>query len=126
MATSVVKQLALHWESVRTGAVDVVFPPRCVGSQRAGLWLCPPCAQKVEPVGERICLRCGQRQSASTPLCLLCEEQERPFSIARAATIHQGPIREGLHQLKYGGKRRLAPGFAPYLGGGFLVDPLPR
>ena len=30
---------------------DLIFPPTCLGCESMGAWLCPRCAQRVEPVG---------------------------------------------------------------------------
>lgn len=104
--------------------LDLLFPPSCVGCQRAGSLLCSWCAQLAEPVGERICLCCGRRQHEQIARCAACQ-QESSLNLARAATIHGGAIRLAAHQLKYGGATTLAPLLARYLVVAFLLHPWP-
>jgi ComF family protein len=125
MAASFVRRPLTWWKTVRSEAVDFVFPPRCVHCQQSGTFLCSRCAQEAEPAGDEICLCCGRRQQVRTPLCIVCQERERPLSLVRAAALHRGPIRNGIHQLKYGGAADLAPLLARYLVAAFLLDPWP-
>ncbi len=109
-----------------TRALDLLFPPTCVNCQQAGQLLCNACAQLALPVGNSICLRCGRPQPATTPSCSICAAQATPLlTIACAATIHHGPIREGIHHLKYNGVTDLAPLLARYLAAAFLLAPWP-
>jgi ComF family protein len=112
--------------SLRTAALDLLFPPRCVHCEQAGAWLCPRCAQAAEPVGAAICAQCGRRQSEPVAECAICQQQsERALGLARAATLHRGPIRAGAHGLKYGGATALAPLLARYLVAAFALPPWP-
>jgi ComF family protein len=106
--------------------LDLLFPPTCVNCQQVGKLLCDTCAQLAQPVGNSICLRCGRPQANTTPSCTICAAQATPLlTIARAATIHHGPIREGIHHLKYNGVTGLAPLLARYLAAAFLLPPWP-
>jgi ComF family protein len=111
---------------VQTGA-DLLFPPTCVVCQRPGSLICPVCAQTAEPVGELICTQCGRRQPRAVARCILCQlEEQTPLRLARAAAIHHGPVREGIHVLKYGGKAEIAPLLARYLVAAFAQSPWPH
>jgi ComF family protein len=112
-------------QTTSTATVDLVFPPRCVSCQSVGSHLCPGCAQNAEPVGDEICLCCGRRQPGRIAACVRCEHEQRPISLARAATIHHGPIREGIHLLKYGSRPDIAPLLARYLVAASMLDPWP-
>lgn len=107
--------------------LDMIFPPRCVACQRFGYDLCPTCAQLAEPVGAVICACCGRRQATPIARCLRCQERgEQPLRLVRAATIHTGPIREAIHNLKYGNRPELAIPLARYLVAAFANDPWPH
>src|SRR3954468_5923867 len=80
-------------------ALDLAIPPPCAGCRREGSPLCRECRTWVEvrvrsPPGAPIGL------PADLPEPLLQLEWCAPFT---------GITRRALHQLKYGGERRLAP-----------------
>jgi ComF family protein len=109
---------------LRSAGVDLLFPPSCVACRRPGYHLCPACAQAVEPMGEEICERCGRRQSQRMALCPLCQQKSRrPLRFVRAAALHGGPLREGIHALKYNNHSDLAPVLARYLVAAFRQPP---
>jgi ComF family protein len=78
--------------------LDLALPPACPGCGAEGELLCPNCSRVLRsrlelPPGVPIGL------PAPMPLPLVQLEWCAPFS---------GPVRSALHQLKYGGERRLA------------------
>jgi ComF family protein len=95
---------------------DLVFPPQCVACDAIGAWLCPSCAQSVEPVGDLICRRCGRAQTAATDSCPFCIDS-RAFKLSqvRAAAFHQAPLRQAIHMFKYEGCTELSTALAGYL-----------
>jgi ComF family protein len=127
MATLAFQSTAVRIQEGVQQGLDMLFPPRCVLCQRFGYDLCPACAQLAEPVGDLICARCGRRQSAPIACCAHCQEQgEQPLRLVRAATIHAGPIREGIHNLKYENRPELAIPLARYLVATFAQAPWPH
>jgi ComF family protein len=78
--------------------LDLALPPACPGCGAEGEVLCPTCARVLR---SRLELRAGVPIGlpAHVPLPLVQAEWCAPFS---------GPVRSALHQLKYGGERRLA------------------
>lgn len=66
--------------------VDLLVPPRCAGCGTGGAWLCTACRDAAEPVVRRL----------SEAL------------VVSAAGAHEGPLREAIHRLKYGGEAGLA------------------
>ena len=71
------------------GLLDVIVPPRCAGCGRGGSWYCVECRDGSDPIERRL-----------GALALV------------AAGAHEGPLREAIHRLKYGGE----PGLAAELG----------
>lgn len=101
---------------------DLVFPPRCVGCNRAGMLFCDACAQAVEPLPRPHCPRCGQPQPTSA-LCSPCGLRSAdPVTMARAAAVFAPPLRPAIHALKYANQPRIAPSLARYLVAAF-ADP---
>lgn len=88
--------------------LSVVFPWRCVHCGREGKRLCPPCAADLEPVGTRLCRRCGKPAFYEVPECRECRGRRFQFGRARAAFRYEGPARSLVHCLKFSGQRRLA------------------
>jgi ComF family protein len=99
--------------------LDLVFPPTCVGCHRPGQLLCPACAQRVEPVPATVCSRCGRIQARAVPTCPHCEDEEPALQRVGAAALHLAPLREAIHELKYGGQPGLAEPLARYLVAAF-------
>src|SRR5512134_3655599 len=84
--------------NVASVALDLAFPATCAGCGREGEPLCGTCRPALDarldlPGGVPIGL------PADLPAPLLQVEWCAPFG---------GPVRAALHQLKYGGERRLA------------------
>ncbi len=97
-------------------ALDLLFPPRCAGCGAAGAVFCAACQGKLVPPAEPLCQRCGRSlASSATPqrhslLCLACSGAHGLTALTqlRAVALHEGPVREAIHALKYQGKRRVA------------------
>ena len=92
---------SLLWTSL-----DWVFPPNCGGCAKLGERWCQVCNEKTRKIALPICEICGQ----STPhgeICYRCLEDPPHFSALRSWAIFGGPIRNGLHALKYRGNLAL-------------------
>lgn len=104
-------------------ALDLALPAVCVGCSEEGVALCDRCAR---PLYARLALGPG------VPMGL---RAEAPASIAQLewCAPFSGTIRAALHQLKYGGERRLAAPLGAAMAarwrvagvGGDLVCPVP-
>jgi ComF family protein len=79
-------------------ALDLALPARCVGCGREGEPLCPTC----EPA-----LDARLQLPAGTPLGLPADIPEPLLQLEWCAPF-AGSVRRALHELKYGGERRLA------------------
>lgn len=86
------------------GAVDkFLFPPLCLACggrmQSAAQVLCEECQERLVPILEKYCLKCG------TPLqgyhCEACSHMDFIFDFARSAFVYQFPAQELVHSLKY-------------------------
>src|SRR5256885_4032301 len=71
------------------GLRDLLVPPRCAGCGSAGSWYCVACRDTSEPTARRA-----------------------GALLLTATGAHEGPLREAIHRLKYGGE----PGLALELG----------
>jgi len=99
-------------------ALDLLFPPTCVGCQRYGAWLCQECVSQIERIQPPVCAVCGWPGDRSTPgsgaahhhyrggVC--CQSALANLDGLRAFAFHSGSLREAIHQLKYDDLRALA------------------
>jgi ComF family protein len=78
--------------SARDAVLDLLYPPRCVGCEREGAYLCPDCTAGLPLLSE------GEAVWGGGPL----DGIVAPF-------IMSGAAREAVHRLKYSGLRAIAP-----------------
>lgn len=95
-------------------ALDLLFPPVCVGCGRVGRWICPRCWTRVSWVGER-------ESPGTTP------SVEQLVGVA----MFTGTAREAVHALKFENHHAIAPMMARLMaarlgaGEAGLVVPVP-
>jgi ComF family protein len=106
------------------GLLDLVFPPRCVGCGCAGVWFCPDCLARVQPLPPPICRICGDRVFGAD-LCPSCRQDPPPIDGIRSVSLHTGPLRKAVHGFKYRRQRDLAPVLASLLADYLILNPLP-
>lgn len=84
---------------IGVAVADLVFPPRCVGCQRLGTWLCTGCMAEFEVIRPPICPRCGLPSDAHgmDGPCNI----PSPLDGLRACAFHGGLLREAIHDFKY-------------------------
>ena len=95
-------------------ALDLLYPPRCVGCAAFGHNLCGECSALLLPAsGPGRCGRCGVRRDdeGRCPDCF----GWRDLDGARAAFEMTGPARRVVHGLKFSGIRDLAEDMADAL-----------
>ncbi len=86
-------------------ALDLIFPPRCVGCRRPGQWICLRCWPQIPWLPDGECIHCS-RPVTTGRLCALCLHAAamaagslpvNPFAMA----AHEGIGRQAIHELKY-------------------------
>ncbi len=100
-ATSAVRRLG-------RAALDLVFPPRCVGCGESGNFLCDGCVAALPVAAGSRCPRCWQPGSDAS-LCVDCQAAPPSFDGLRAAFVYERTARDLVHALKYRGMTALAP-----------------
>lgn len=89
--------------------LDLFMPPRCAvrGCGRPGAWLCDACAAGIVRPGPGACGRClDATADPATGLCERCASGAHAFERVHAAGLHEPPLRDLVHALKY---RRVRP-----------------
>ena len=90
-----------------TRALDVVFPPRCVGCGAFGAFICDPCVASSQRADGVRCLRCGSpvREEA----CQRCYRHPPQIAGTRSAFTYAGVPRSAVLSLKFAGVSAIAP-----------------
>lgn len=112
---------AVQPRSLLSGALDLLYPERCVNCGAFGRALCAACEAALSPDPGPRCPMCwsrwdstalnGKTATLNCPRCLHLEA----IDLVRAAADMTGPARRVVHALKYRGVRSLAPTMAAAL-----------
>ncbi len=70
--------------------------------------VCPPCQSRWRRLPEPQCARCGQPDGGMADVCRVCSGWPDGFGPVRSAVWLDDAARAAVHQLKYGGWRRVA------------------
>ncbi len=99
----------------------LVFPPCCPGC-RAPLSgsvakgaFCEICTQEIEEITPPFCSICAEPFRGLLQgdfRCPNCEDKPQPYRFAMAGGMSSGPLREAIHQFKYGKRPALRYGLA--------------
>lgn len=101
----------MHW--LWRGALDLLFPPRCLVCREFGPdVICEECGKKIRPIRPPQCRTCGlpfDPLAKVEDLCADCRLHDWPFVMGRAYGYYDGTLRQAIWRLKYDSKRALAP-----------------
>ncbi|MFC1919775.1 ComF family protein [Chloroflexota bacterium] len=97
-------------------AIDLLFPPQCVGCGSVGHYLCSQCNRSLPRIQPPLCPHCGKPQPREG-LCPGCWGWQAAIDGIRAPFYFDGVIRDAIHSFKYRNLRALARPLA-----GFLAD----
>ena len=103
-----------HLQSIGRAALDLLYPPRCVLCQRAGLFLCDECVERLPRAEGRRCEVCW------LPLrhdwfCYACNEHPSSLTGLRSVFRYEGDVRRLVHAFKFGGRSCLAEALSQQL-----------
>ena len=109
---------------LKEAAVDLLFPPRCIGCNKTGGILCSNCLSHLSAILPPLCPKCG-RPLSSQRLCGDCVEKGSIIDGIRSVYLFEGVMREAIHHLKYRGLKALAAPLGELLADYLLSHPLP-
>lgn len=113
--------------SLLQAAARLLFPPLCQLCGEPGEFpLCGECLHAFPQIRPPFCVRCGHPLPARgvPPLrCRDCPGVGAAYARARAWGIYDGPLREAIHALKFGGRRALARPLGALMAGLAAADP---
>ena len=103
---------------------ELIFPARCVYCRRIGAVFCRTCRAQAQPVGDAICVRCGEPTTVRCT-CHACQKTPPgPFRAMRGAVFYGSPVAFAIHGLKYRGMTHMALPLASYLSAYLDTHPL--
>jgi len=107
-------QLQNYLNRLGTSVLDLLYPPRCVGCQRWGEWLCTTCRGQIALIQPPWCPCCG-RPMTRAQLCNICRDTPSCIQGIRAVAYYEGVLRDTIHHFKYRNKQMLAAPLASLL-----------
>ncbi len=93
--------------------LDLIFPLHCLSCRREGGVICAECTLGLKRLEQPYCQKCAQPSTSG--ICYWCRAEPPAFDSLRAPFLFEGPVREGVHRLKYRGHRVIAAAFADML-----------
>jgi ComF family protein len=109
------------------GLLDLIYPPRClVCGDWEGPSVCDRCVAGFVPIAGPVCAVCGHPDDPEGVPCRTCAAQPEGFAFAaaRAAGVYIGPLRHGIHRLKYARVEALAEPLGAWLANRAVADGL--
>ncbi len=82
--------------------------------------LCGECMNKLEFVGEHVCLVCGVPMSDEAEYCMRCQNVQSEFVRNRSPFVYDNTARDIIHRLKFGGKKYLAETLGAFMSDEYL------
>lgn len=105
-------------------ALDLLFPPKCVGCGDVGSFICPSCEAALPRVRPPVCPLCGKPQPQAA-LCPGCWGWRPAINGIRSPFTFDGSIRRAIHDLKYHNLRALSATLAGQLARHLSENPMP-
>lgn len=105
-------------------ALDLLYPPWCIGCGREGDYICRSCRQSLSLITPPVCPICGRPQPDGI-LCPGCTDGTAEIDGIRSPFIFDGVMRQAIHELKYRNLRALAKPLARLLLDYIRENPVP-
>lgn len=126
---------SVNWHSLARQVERLLLPGECLVCQTmlgAAEWdapICSLCRSRWRRLPSPLCDRCGQPNDVGS--CRFCAEWPHELERVRSAVWFDGPARDAVHRLKYGGWPRAAEPMAQAMRGlaplepGVVLVPIP-
>ncbi len=109
-------------------ALDLLFPPWCIGCGKEGEYICPACRKTLKAITPPVCRRCGRPilpEESGQNGCPGCINWQNTLDGLRAPFLFQGLIRDAVHELKYNNFRAISYELAKLMRECFRNDQVP-
>ena len=91
-----------------SASLDLLYPPKCVGCEKEGRFLCASCLDTLPHLLPPFCLRCSQPITRGDA-CRRCLSSPLDIDGIVAPFRMEGAAREAVHRLKYSNLRAISP-----------------
>lgn len=99
--------------------MDMLYPPRCPVCDKVVLvneGICAKCREKVRPIKEPTCMRCGKvLLDKRKEFCFDCENKTHSFIQSKALWVYDDDVKASLYRFKYQNKREYGKVYAKEL-----------
>lgn len=100
---------------------NLIYPHRCpicheILEDQTGA-ICEICRQRIRPIGEPRCKKCGRPVRETEELCPDCESHNRSFTEGRGIFLYDEIMRKSVLLFKYGGRKEYGRFFSMALVG---------
>ncbi len=113
-----------HELKLREFLLNLLFPKRCIGCGKEGLFLCPSCTSRLPRIMPPVCPLCGRPQ-ASEVVCASCVNWLADIDGIRSPFRFEGVVKQLVYQLKYRNLRAVAPTLAVLISDYLCHYPVP-
>jgi ComF family protein len=110
--------------SFKRVALNLLFPPYCIGCGREGNYICGRCARELAFISPPVCRLCG-RPLLPDGCCPGCIGEQSLVDGIRAPFLFDGLVRHAVHELKYRNLRSIATVLAAFLFEYLQENPVP-
>jgi len=94
-------------------ALDILFPKRCAGCQKEGVFLCENCKDAIRTIPPA-CFVCEKRSPDGT-ICPNCKPETAVRRFLAPLSFHDATARELIHAYKYHGAKEIAEALGEYI-----------
>ncbi|MHB8104331.1 MAG: ComF family protein [Dehalococcoidales bacterium] len=105
-------------------ALDLFFPPWCIGCGREGKYICDACRRNLPMISPPICNVCGRPLTIDNT-CPGCIDEPVVIDGIRSPFLFDGVIRNAVHEFKYRNLKDIALTLAGFLDDFLKENPLP-
>jgi len=109
---------------LRGAVVGFLFPERCVGCGKEGVFICRFCRQSLPQITGPACPKCGRPQTDGK-LCSGCAGWQAKIDGIRSPFRFDGAIRQAIYELKYHNLRAIATPLAELMQQYLITNPIP-
>ena len=106
-------------------ALDLLFPPWCIGCGREGNYICDSCRQQLPLIVPPCLSQVRTPLSRESTIVPAVSKHRAEIDGIRAPFLFNGVIRQAIHELKYRNLRAVAPLLAGFLNDFLLENPVP-
>ena len=96
-----IQALSTVFHEIRKLALDTLFPIRCIGCQKEGVWLCAACFSRIIIKNEHVCGVCEKMITPDGRTCHACKKKSALDGLIVATSYTNSFVSSAIHFYKY-------------------------